>query len=70
MTIASLPAALTDGSEDVVARQVVQLLGLAPAEADRPGLAARLRPLERSDALGPCFFSPHVCGLMAEYEPK
>lgn len=26
--------------------------------------------LERSDALGPWFFSPRVRGLMAEYEPK
>jgi len=48
-----------------------------PALADAGLLGfdgARWRPtalgLERSDALGPWFFSPRVRELMAEYEPK
>ena len=28
------------------------------------------RALERSDAIGPWFFSPRVRALMAEYDPK
>ena len=31
--------------------QTVQLLGLVPIDSDRPGLAARLRALDRGDAL-------------------
>jgi hypothetical protein len=45
------PAALTDTAEDQIALQVVELLGLVPTEPDRPSPAARLRPLERADAL-------------------
>ncbi len=46
-----VPKALRDGPEDEVALQMVQMLGLVPIDPDRPGLAARLRVLDRSDAL-------------------
>jgi hypothetical protein len=47
------PVALTETTEDNVAVQVVQLLGLVPMDSDRPALtpAGRLKVLSADDPL-------------------
>jgi oxygen-independent coproporphyrinogen-3 oxidase len=58
----------TDSAEDFPDLHLFAELGLLAADGTR--WAPTALGLERSDVLGPWFFSPRVRALMAEYDPK